>query len=66
MGWHAHGQRPLGQRHRRLTERLIDGVEDGAVGEEHLVQRFPEILEQRGCDRAIPHCLFGQWEAESR
>ena len=19
-----------------------------------------------GCDRAIPHCLFGQWEAESR
>jgi hypothetical protein len=42
--WYGYGHRPLGQRHRLLAHRLIDGVEGVAVCEEHLVQRFPEIL----------------------
>ena len=44
--WYGYGHRPLGQRHRLLAHRLIDGVEGVAVGEEHLVQRFPEILQE--------------------
>ena len=46
MGWHGHGHRPIGQRHGLLAHRLIDGVEGVALREEHLVQRFPEILQQ--------------------
>ena len=32
------------------------------------VDMYAALLHVRrlGCDRAIPHCLFGQWEAESR
>ena len=46
MGWHGHGHHPIGQRYGLLAQRFIDGVEDVAVRKEHLVQRFPEILEQ--------------------
>jgi hypothetical protein len=46
MGWHGHGHRPIGQRHELLAHRIIDRVEDLTMRDEHLVQRFPEILQQ--------------------
>jgi hypothetical protein len=46
MGGHRHGDRPIGQRHGLLMHGLIDGVEDVTMRDEHLVQRFPEILQQ--------------------
>jgi hypothetical protein len=45
-GWHKHGQRLISQRHGLRAQRGIDGVEDLRMRENHLVQRFAEILEQ--------------------
>jgi hypothetical protein len=64
-GRHGHGQRPIGQRHEVLAHRLIDGLQGLSIGGEHLVQRFPKILEQmktvrdlRGVGRALA-CTLG-------
>jgi hypothetical protein len=46
MGWHEHSYRLLGQRHGVLAHQVIHGIEGLLMGEEHLVQGFPEILEQ--------------------
>jgi hypothetical protein len=63
-GWHRHGQRPIRQRHRLRLQRGIASVEHGAMGEKHLVQGFPEILQQmkavrdlRGCRSPVPRAL---------
>ena len=46
MGWHRHGHRPIRQRHGLLVHQGIDRVECLAMRAEHLVQGFPEILQQ--------------------
>ena len=46
MGWHRHGHRPIRQGYGLLVHQHIDRVECLAVRAEHLVQRFPEILQQ--------------------
>jgi hypothetical protein len=45
-GWHRHGRRAVGPRHRRLVEGRIDGLEDVAVGVQHLVEGFGQVLQQ--------------------
>ena len=46
VGWHGHRDRPIGQRHGLLAHRVIDRIEGVALRGEHLVQGFPEILQQ--------------------
>ena len=46
VGWHRHGQRPIRQRYGLLVHQGIDRIERLAMREEHLVQGFPEILQQ--------------------
>jgi hypothetical protein len=45
-GWHGHRDRPLGQQDRLLAHQGIDGLEGLFMGQKHLVERFPEILQQ--------------------
>jgi len=45
-GWHRHGHRAVGPRHRYLAEGLMDGLEGVAVGVQHLVEGFGEGLPQ--------------------
>ena len=45
-GWHGHRDRPLGQQDRLLAHQGIDGLEGVFMGQKHLVERFPEILQQ--------------------
>ena len=65
MGWHRHGHRPIRQWYRLLVHQGIDRVECLAVRAEHLVQGFPEILQQMkavcdlgGCRCPVP-CALG-------
>ena len=46
VGRHRHGECPIRERHRLLALRRIDGGEDMTLRDEHLLQGFPEILEQ--------------------
>ena len=46
LGWHRHGHRPIREGYRLLVHQHIDRVECLAVRAEHLVQRFPEILQE--------------------
>lgn len=52
VGRHRHGECPIRERHRLLALRRIDGGEDMTLRDEHLLQGFPEILEQMAaiCD----------------
>jgi hypothetical protein len=46
-GWgHGHRDRPRGQQDRLLTHQSIDGLDGVFMGQKHLVERFPEILQQ--------------------
>ena len=45
LRWHRHGHRPIRQWYGLLVHQHIDRIECLAVRAEHLVQRFPEILE---------------------
>ena len=45
VGWHGHGERPIGQGYGQWAHGRIDGIEDVTIGAEYLVQRFPKILE---------------------
>ena len=45
-GWHGHRDRPIGERHRLLARRGIDGVQRGTLRREHLGQGFREILDE--------------------
>ena len=56
MGWHRHGQRPIRQRAGRLVPQGRDRVECLAVRAAHLVQGFPEMLQQRQAVRALCGC----------
>ena len=56
MGWHRHGQRPIRQRDGRLVPQGRDRVECLAVRAAHLVQGFPEMLQQRQAVRALCGC----------
>ena len=64
MRWHRHGHRPIRQRYGLLVHQGIDRVECLAIRAEHLVQGFPEILQQmktvrdlRGCRSPLPRAL---------
>jgi hypothetical protein len=46
VGRHRHGECPIRERHRLLALRRIDGGEEMTLRDEHLLQGFPEILEQ--------------------
>jgi hypothetical protein len=46
VGRHRPGECPIRERHRLLTLRRIDGGEDMTRRDEHLLQGFPEMLEQ--------------------
>src|SRR5882672_7778867 len=46
VGWHRYGKRPIRQRHGLLALQSIDRVECLAMRAEHLIQGFPEILQQ--------------------
>ena len=46
MGGHGYGERPIGQRDGLLAPQGIDRVECLAMREEHLVERFAEILQE--------------------
>ena len=45
-GWDGDRDRPIGERHRLLARRRIDGVQRGVLRREHLGQRFREILDE--------------------
>jgi len=64
VGWHRHGHRPIRQRYGLLVHQGIDRVEGLALRAEHLVQGFPEILQQmkavrdlRGCRSPLPRAF---------
>jgi hypothetical protein len=52
VGWHRDGKRPIRQRHGVLVHQGIDCVECLAMRAEHLVQGFPEMLQQM---KAVGH-----------
>jgi len=65
VGWHGHGERPIGQGDGLLVQQHLDRVEGLVVRAEHLVQCFPKILHQMkavgdlgGCGSPLP-CAVG-------
>ena len=58
MRWHRHGHGPIRQRDGLLVSQGIDRVESLALRAEHLVEGFPEILEQMKavCDLSRRRC----------
>ena len=63
-GWHGDSHRPIGQRHRLLAPQIIDGIEGFALRGEHLIERFPEMLQQMKAVRDLRGCR-APWRAPS-
>ncbi len=53
VGRHRHGECPIRERHRLLARRRIDGSAEMTRRDAHLLQGFPEILEQREAIRDL-------------
>lgn len=64
MGRHRHGDCPVSQCHGLLALQSIDRLQGLPMRDEHLLQRFPQILQEmkavgdlRGCRSPLPRAL---------